>query len=99
MTQTELNLGQVLYFKKQPYEMDVFPFVQYVVDRDINNTPYGIVKGMIDAQSEVNKRHSKALHYLNAKQVLAEEGAFVDWNDAQKTLARPDGITKLTDGA
>lgn len=91
--------GQILYFKKEPYEMNAFPFVQYVVDRDINNTPYGIVKGQIDAQSEVNKRHSKALHYLNAKQVLAEEGAFVDWNEAKKTLAKPDGITKLTDGA
>lgn len=91
--------GQILYFKKEPYTLERFPFVQYTIDRDINNTPYGIVKDMVDAQSEVNKRHSKALHYLNAKQVLAEENAFVDWNDAKKTLARPDGITKLTDGA
>jgi hypothetical protein len=91
--------GQILYFKKEPYTLERFPFVQYTIDRDINNRPYGIVKGMIDAQSEVNKRHSKALHYLNAKQVLAEENAFVDWNDAKKTLARPDGITKLSDGA
>jgi len=91
--------GQILYFKKEPYTLDRFPFVQYTVDRDINNTPYGIVKGMIDPQSEVNKRHSKAMHLLNAKQVLAEENAFVDWNEAKKTLARPDGITKLVDGA
>jgi len=91
--------GQILYFKKEPYTLERFPFVQYTIDRDINNTPYGIVKDMVDAQSEVNKRHSKALHYLNAKQVLAEENAFVDWNEAKKTLARPDGITKLADGA
>ena len=91
--------GQVLYFKKEPYSLDKYPFVQYTLERDINNTPYGLVRGMVDAQTEVNKRHSKALHYLNAKQVLAEENAFVDWNEAKKTLARPDGITKLTDGA
>ena len=91
--------GQILYFKKEPYTLDRFPFVQYTIDRDINNTPYGLVKGMTDAQTEVNKRHSKALHYLNAKQVLAEEGAFVDWEEAKTTLAKPDGITKLTDGA
>lgn len=91
--------GQILYFKKEPYTLERFPFVQYTIDRNINNTPYGIVRGMVDAQSEVNKRHSKALHYLNAKQVLAEENAFVDWNEAKKTLARPDGITKLADGA
>ena len=91
--------GQILYFKTEPYTLNRFPFVQYTVDRDINNTPYGIVKGMIDPQSEVNKRHSKAMHYLNSKQILAEENAFVDWDEAKKTLARPDGITKLTDGA
>jgi hypothetical protein len=91
--------GQILYFKKEPYTLDKFPFVQYTIERDINNTPYGLVKNMVDAQTEVNKRHSKALHYLNAKQVLAEENAFVDWNEAKKTLAKPDGITKLQDGA
>jgi hypothetical protein len=91
--------GQVLFFKKKPYEMNEFPFVQYVLDRDMDNMPYGKVKVMTSAQDEVNKRHSKALHYLNAKQVLAEEDAFVDWNDAKKTLAKPDGITKLHDGA
>jgi len=91
--------GQILYFKKEPYSLDRFPFVQYTIERNIDNTPYGLVKGMMDAQSEVNKRHSKALHYLNAKQVLAEENAFVDWTEAKKTLAKPDGITKLQDGA
>jgi len=91
--------GQILYHQKQPYEMNRFPFIQYTVSRDLDNNPYGLVKQMVSAQDEVNKRHSKALHYLNAKQVMAEEDAFVDWNEAQKTLAKPDGITKLQDGA
>jgi len=91
--------GQILYEQKAPYKMNRFPFVQYTVSRDLDNRPYGLVKQMVSAQDEVNKRHSKALHYLNAKQVMAEEDAFVDWNDAKKTLAKPDGITKLNDGA
>lgn len=91
--------GQILYYKKQPYNTNRFPFVQYTVNRDLENKPYGMVKSMISAQDEVNKRHSKALHYLNSKQVLAEEDAFVDWSEAEKTLALPNGITKLTDGA
>ena len=91
--------GQVLYHQENPYKMNRFPFVQFTVSRDLDNKPYGLVKQMVSAQDEVNKRHSKALHYLNAKQVLAEEDAFVDWNDAKKTLAKPDGITKLQDGA
>jgi len=91
--------GQILYYKKNPYTASVYPFVQFTVNRDMENKPYGLVKGMISAQDEVNKRHSKALHYLNAKQVLAEEDAFVDWSEAVKTLAKPDGVTKLVDGA
>lgn len=91
--------GQILYFNKKPYKMNRYPFVQFTVNRDLDNKPYGLVKTMVSAQDEVNKRHSKALHYLNAKQVLAEEDAFIDWSQAQKTLAKPDGITKLNDGA
>jgi hypothetical protein len=91
--------GQILFEKKKPYSCDRFPFVMYTVEKDIENMPYGIVKPMISAQDEVNKRHSKALHYLNAKQVLAEEDAFVDWAKAKKNLAKPDGIVMLADGA
>ena len=91
--------GQLLYYKKNPYTLKDYPYVQITYKRDIENKPYGIVKSQVSAQDEVNKRHSKALHYLNAKQVLAEEDAFVDANDAKKTLARPDGITLLADGA
>ena len=91
--------GQVLYFKKKPYEDNTYPYVQFVIDRDLENKPYGLLKSMVSAQEEVNKRHSKAMHYLNAKQVLAEEDAFKDLNDAKITLAKPNGITILTDGA
>ena len=90
--------SQVLYFDKSPYSVSVYPFAMITYKRDLNNNPYGLVKSMISPQDEVNKRHSKALHYLNARQVMAEEDAFVDWNDAEKTLAKPDGITKLRDG-
>lgn len=91
--------GQILYKKKDPYTLKDFPYICYTIKRDMENKPYGLVKSMISPQDEVNKRHSKALHYLNAKQILAEEDAFVDWNDAKKTLAKPDGITKLNDRA
>lgn len=91
--------GQLLEHYSKPYELDRFPFAVLTINRDLNNFPYGLVKPMVSAQDEVNKRHSKALHYLNAKQVLAEEDAFVDFNDAMKTLAKPDGVTKLVDGA
>jgi hypothetical protein len=91
--------GKILYSKKKPYELNEYPFVQITYKRNLDNAPYGLVKSMVSAQEEINKRHSKALHYLNSSQVLAEENAFVDWEEAKKTLADPSGITKLQDGA
>jgi hypothetical protein len=91
--------GKILYSSKKPYDMNSYPYVQTTYKRNLDNAPYGLVKSMRSPQEEINKRHSKALHYLNASQVLAEENAFVDWNEAKKTLAKPDGITKLQDGA
>jgi hypothetical protein len=91
--------GQILYEEYKPFSTNRYPFVQYTVERDLNNFPYGFVKSMLSGQDEVNKRHSKALHYLNSAQVLAEEDAFVDWSEAEKTLAKPNGVTKLAEGA
>jgi len=91
--------GKILYSKKKPYEANTYPFVQITYKRKLDNGPYGLVANMVSAQEEINKRHSKALHYLNSSQVLAEENAFVSWDEAKKTLAKPDGITKLQDGA
>jgi hypothetical protein len=87
--------GKILYQKDKPYEANEFPFIQLTYKRDLDNTPYGMAVGMVSAQDEINKRHSKAMHYLNSSQVLAEENAFVDWEEAKKTLADPSGITKL----
>ena len=89
--------GKILYEDTKPYEANMFPFVMISYKRDMDNSPYGLVRSMVSAQEEINKRHSKAMHYLNSSQVLAEENAFVDWDEAEKTLADPSGITKLQD--
>ena len=91
--------GKMLYSKKNPYKMNRYPYMQLTYKRDMDNTPYGLVNTMVSAQEEINKRHSKALHYLNSSQVLAEENAFKDIEQAKKTLAMPNGVTILSDGA
>jgi hypothetical protein len=66
------------------------------VDRD--NNRYGLVRLMIDVQDEINKRRSKALHRLTMQQVVAEEGAVRDVDQAKKELAKPDGIVIVNTG-
>lgn len=60
------------------------------IDRE--NRRYGIVRRMVSPQDEINKRRSKALHLLNSKQVIAEEGAVENVAQAKRELAKPDGL-------
>lgn len=67
------------------------------VDRE--NNRYGYVRRLIDPQTEVNHRRSKALFLLSARQVLAEEGSVADQYDAKRELKKPDGWVNLNPGA
>jgi hypothetical protein len=64
--------------------------VSVYIDRE--NNRYGAVRTMISPQDEINKRRSKALHLLNTKQVIMEEGATLDLEQTRRELARPDGV-------
>ena len=59
------------------------------VDRE--NRRYGMVRGLISMQDEINKRRSKALHLLSVRQVVAEKGAVLDIDAARREVAKPDG--------
>lgn len=67
------------------------------VKRD--GTRYGLVKGLLDLQDEVNKRGSKALHLLNVNQTMSEEGAVKNVNRMKTEKAKPDGHIELNPGA
>lgn len=64
------------------------PIICYRRDRD--GAPYGVVRGMRDAQDDFNKRASKALHILSTRGILFEEGSFEDEDEARTEFARPD---------
>lgn len=62
------------------------------------NERYGLVRIMIDVQDEINKRRSKALHRLTMRQVVMEEGAVRDDDEARTELSKPDGLIKVNPG-
>lgn len=68
-------------------------FQSAYVDRD--NNRYGAVRDMIDQQDEVNKRRSKALHLLSVRQVVADQGAVQDVDEARRQVARADGYVEV----
>lgn len=73
-------------------ECDLVVQASYL-DRD--NRHYGIVREMVSMQDAINKRHSKALHLLSVRQVVADAGAVLDVDEARKQLARPDGFIEV----
>ena len=66
------------------------------IDRE--NRRYGMVKGLISLQDEINKRRSKALHLLSVHQAIAEKGSVKDVDEARRELAKPDGYIEVMPG-
>jgi hypothetical protein len=62
------------------------------------NQRYGMVRGLISLQDEINKRRSKALHLLSVRQVKAEQGAVPDVEKARREVAKPDGYIEVMPG-
>lgn len=86
--------------QKSPYNHDRFPFIPvWCYRRDRDGMPYGPIRNMRDAQEDLNKRKSKALFILSTNQIIGDEDAFEDWEEAADEAARPDGILKHRRGA
>jgi hypothetical protein len=77
----------------------VCPLVLMSCYIDPNGNRYGIVRQLISPQDEINKRSSKALHFLNTRQVIAERDAVADPQKFQTELAKPDGYAEVEPGS
>lgn len=65
---------------------------------DHDGDRYGFVRNMKSSQDEINHRRSKALHQMNSRRIIADEGAFNDLEKARSEWARPDGIVVKNPG-
>lgn len=67
------------------------PIVAQAAYIDLENQRYGVVRGDVWLQKEINSRHSKGLYLMNMRQTIGEEGAVDDINELKRQLARADG--------
>lgn len=99
----EYTKGGILKSGPSPYKTDKgesdceLIFQSAYVDRD--NNRFGLVREMITLQDEVNKRRSKAMHYLNTGQTVMEDGAVSDVEKFRQQSVRPDGVMVVAPGA
>ena len=78
--------------KTMPRYLAFSAFVDHDGDR------YGLVRHLKSPQDEINARRSKALHLLNTRRVIADEGAVTDVEKARAELAKPDGYVEVLPG-
>jgi hypothetical protein len=98
------NLGmriQIAIFTRQgllftgpmQYRHNRFPLIpSWCYRRAKDGMPYGLTRGMRDAQDDYNKRRSKALWLLATRGIIYDEGAFSaeELENIRTELARPD---------
>lgn len=60
--------------------------------------PYGLIRGVRDAQRDLNKRFSKAMHHLATVRVTVESGAVDDIEELRDEAARPDSVVVYKTG-
>lgn len=65
-------------------------------DRD--NNRYGVVRDLIPLQDAINKRESKLLHSLSVNQLIFEQGAVDNVDEARREAAKPDGVIPRNKG-
>lgn len=74
-----------------PYDHNNFPYIPiWGFREDRTNTPYGMIRGMLSPQDEINARRSKMLWLLNAKRVVVDADAVQDHDEVRDEVGRPD---------
>lgn len=83
----------VLWLSPSPYRHNRFPFTpMWCYRKSGTGEPYGVVRNMIGAQKDINKRFSKALAILNSNKVVMDKGAVDDIDTFIEEVSRPDAV-------
>lgn len=67
-------------------------YIMFSAYVDHDGDRYGFVRNMKGPQDEINQRRSKALHLLNTRRIIMEEGAVKDVERLRREAVRPDGV-------
>lgn len=90
----------VLYHGKSIYKHNRYPFVRRLAFIDkTTKSPYGVIRQIVDPQSDLNQRKNQALFMMATRQVVADEGAVEDKDDAIKQVGKVNGYIEVKKGA
>lgn len=90
----------VLFNGKSVYKHNRYPFVRRLANIDkTTKSPYGLIRQIVDPQSDLNQRRNYALYLMATRQVIASEGAVEDKDEAIKEVAKVNGYVEVKPGA
>jgi len=88
-----MTTKHVLWMSKSPYRHNRYPFTpMWCYRKSATGEPYGVVRNMVDAQKDINKRFSKALAILSSNKTIMDAGAVDDLEEFEEEVARPNAI-------
>lgn len=83
----------LLHVQESPYRHNRFPFTPvWCYRRGDTGMPYGMIRGLRDLQTHINKSMSKAQYILSTNKTIMDEGAVDDLEVFAEEIARPDAI-------
>lgn len=83
----------MIKWQPSPYRHQRFSLTPvWAYRRNRDGMPYAPGRRVRDVQEDMNKRASKALFLLSTNQIIADEGAVEDWDEAREQVDRPDGV-------
>jgi hypothetical protein len=83
----------MIKWQPSPYRHQRFPLTPlWAYRRNRDGMPYAPGRRVRDVQEDMNKRASKSLFLLSTNQIIADEGAVEDWDEAREQVDRPDGV-------
>jgi transcriptional regulator CtsR len=83
----------LLHVQESPYRHNKFPFTPiWCYRRGDSGMPYGMIRGLRDLQTHINKSMSKAQYILSTNKTIMDEGAVDDLEAFAEEIARPDAI-------
>lgn len=89
----------VLFHGPSIYKHNRYPFVRRLAFIDkTTKSPYGLIRQIIDPQSDLNQRRNHALYLMATRQVIAEEGAVEDKDETIKQVAKVNGYIETKNG-
>jgi len=90
----------VLFHGPSIYKHNRYPFVRRLAFIDkTTKSPYGVVRQIVDPQSDLNQRKNQALYLMATRQVIADEGAVDDKDEAIKQVAKVNGYVEVKKNA